>query len=454
MSNLLINVINKINKKNENVPKESKAKILIFSFFLLFVNMMLSTAGCYKGSTSIAAFIGVIITFIIMFFSAQKIEKIEFNKVIMILYYIVGLCFLMSAILHKVVAFVLLALILLVLFPVFYIIFNAKKDYNEFLLLFSKGAKYSYILMIIVSIIISPLSDGQYASFLGNPNGLGAFVSVIFSSMLYLFEIQDNKKDKIINIILLGSIFAFAIFTKSRTTYLCLFFTFIVYLIYLFINKSYAFKDIIIRIFNIFVSAVLSTVIIFMCLTYVNGIILKAEENIFGSSFKVVFDPQSSYNEITDLKSQLSDAKERGKKGIGNNDSLSSGRAEIWSTYLNDLNITGHNADKLHVLYQGGYLEANAHNTYLQIAHSAGIIAGISFIILNVIFAYYLLRVLLKGIKNRFLDKKYLFIGGILISCEITMVLSSVYYPYISSVSLFYYFTIGYLFNKKKYLDI
>ncbi|MGN8914156.1 O-antigen ligase family protein [Anaerofustis butyriciformans] len=454
MSNLLINVINKISNWNQRVSNENKAKILIFSFFLLFVNMMLSTSGVYKGSTSIAAFIGVLITFVIICLSTPKIDKIEFNKTVMILYYIVGICFLMSAILHKVVAFILLALILLFLFPIFYIIFNAKKDYNEFLVLFSKGAKYSYILMIIISIIISPLSDGQYASFLANPNGLGAFVSVMFASLLYLYEIQEDKKDKIINMILIGSIFAFAIFTKSRTTYLCLGFSFMVYLIYLFINKRYTLKNIIMRILKIIVSAVLGTVIMFVCLTYVNGFILKTEENIFGSSFKVVFDPQSSYNEITSLNNQLVGAAERGKKGIGNSDSLSSGRAEIWKTYLNDLNITGHNADKLKVLYQGGYIEANAHNTYLQIAHSGGIIVGISFIILNIMFAYYLFRILFKGIKERYLDEKYLFLGGMLISCEITMVLSSVYYPYISSVSLFYYFIIGYLFNKKKYLDI
>ena len=113
MSNLLINVINKISNWNQRVSNENKAKILIFSFFLLFVNMMLSTSGVYKGSTSIAAFIGVLITFVIMCLSTPQIDKIEFNKAVMILYYIVGLCFLMSAILHKVVAFILLALILL-----------------------------------------------------------------------------------------------------------------------------------------------------------------------------------------------------------------------------------------------------------------------------------------------------------------------------------------------------
>lgn len=454
MNNLLINFINKLNNKNANISNENKSTILIFSFFLLFVNMMLSSAGVYKGSTSIAALIGMLITFLIIYFSSEKIEKIEYNKVVTVLYSIFGLCFLISGLIHRVIAFIIMAFFILCLFPLLYLILNQKKDYNEFLLWISKGAKYSYILMIIVSIIISPLSNGQYASFLGNPNGLGAFISVILVALLYLYEAESNIKSKIINMFLIGSVFAFTIFTKSRTTYLCLIFSFIIYFAYLFINKDYKFKDIVTRVFKIIVSVILSTVILFISLTYINSFILTIERNIFSSTFTVVFDPQSSYNEITNLESQIVGAAQRGQKGIGNSDSLSSGRAEIWRTYLNDLNIMGHNADKLHVPYQGGYLEANAHNTYLQIAHSSGMVGGFSFVLLNFLFAYYLIRILIKSIKERSLKKEYLFLGGMLISCEITMVLSSVYYPYISAVSIFYYFIIGYLFRSKKYLDI
>ena len=118
--------------------------------------------------------------------------------------------------------------------------------------------------------------------------------------------------------------------------------------------------------------------------------------------------------------------------------------------YISKLNLSGHNADKLKVPYQGGYLEANSHNTYLQIAYSAGIIAGLSFIIMNILFLVYLLRIIFYGFKNRKLDINYLFIGSMLIGCEITMVLSSVYYPFISSTSLVYYFVIGYLFKKQE----
>lgn len=453
MGNGLINLLNIISKKNKNVSDKVKAKIITFSFFLLFCNMFLSSLGVYNGSSSVAAIVGIFITFVIIWFFADN--HISFgdliNKPVVILFFLVGIFFLISAVLHKVAAFILISFIFLFVLPVFY--FTVGNDYNNFLYMMSLGARYSYILMLIVSVFISPLSNGQYASFLGNPNGLGAFLSVIFVAVLYLYEINDNKKDRIINMFLIGSIFALCIFTKSRTTYLSLGFSFFIYVIYMIIDRRYNLRALIGRVIKIFVSSFISLILMFSLLTYVSNFILSLEENIFGQSFKIVFNPESSYNEITDLKGQLQGAAERGKKGIGDSNSFSSGRAEIWRTYLNDLNLTGHNADKLKVPYQGGYLEANAHNTYLQIAHSGGVVAGISFVVLNIMFAFYLLKVLFRGIRNRKIDIKYLFVGSMLISCEIIMMLSSVYYPYISAVSVVYYFVVGCFFVKPKCLD-
>ena len=450
LNRIYMNFINYIYEKTRHISEDFKAKIVVFSFFMLFINMFLSTAGVYKGSTSVAALIGVIITFVIILFSvSEKIEKIEINQTLLILLYIISGFFLISGILHRVMAYILCSLIFAVLFPVFYIIFNSENRYSKFLISFNNGIKYSFILLIIVSIFISPLTSGQYASFLANPNGLGAYLTIVLPALLYLFETSGDKTNKILDIILIGCVFALSVFVKSRTTYLSFIFIGIVYILYLFINRINI-KEILFRLFKIILSSVLGTVILFSMLTYVSNFIIGAEKNIFGNSFVVTFKAKSSYREFTSLSEQISSAADRSKKGIADDNTLSSGRAEIWRMYISKLNLTGHNADKLKVPYQGGYLEANSHNTYLQIAYSAGIIAGLSFVIMNILFLVYLLRIIFYGLKNRKLDINYLFISSMLIGCEITMVLSSVYYPFISSTSLVYYFVIGYLFKKQE----
>ena len=454
LDKIYMDFVNYIYKKTRHISEDIKAKIVVFSFFMLFINMFLSTAGVYKGSTSIAAFIGVIITFFIILFGIdKKIENIEINKNLLILLYIVSGFFLISGILHRVIAYILCSLIFAVLLPIFYIIFNNETGYSKFLISFNNGIKYSFILLIIVSIFISPLTSGQYASFLANPNGLGAYLTIVLPALLYLFETGKDKTNKILDLILIGCVFGLSIFVKSRTTYLSFIFIGIVYILYLWINKINL-KEILIRLFKILLSSALGTVILFSMLTYVSNFIISVEKNIFGNSFVVTFKAESSYREFTSLTEQISSAADRSKKGIADDNTISSGRAEIWSMYISKLNLTGHNADKLKVPYQGGYLEANSHNTYLQIAYSAGIIAGLSFVIMNILFLIYLLKIIFYGIKKRNLDIKYLFIGSMLIGCEITMVLSSVYYPYISSISLVYYFVIGYLFNKQDKLNI
>ncbi|EDS71581.1 O-antigen ligase family protein [Anaerofustis stercorihominis] len=443
---IYMNFINYIYEKTRHISEDFKAKIVVFSFFMLFINMFLSTAGVYKGSTSVAALIGVIITFVIILFSvSEKIEKIEINKNLLILLYIISGFFLISGILHRVMAYILCSLIFAVLFPVFYIIFNSENGYSKFLLSFNNGIKYSFILLIIVSVFISPLTSGQYASFLANPNGLGAYLTIVLPALLYLFEAAGDKTNKILNIILIGCVFALSVFVKSRTTYLSFIFIGVVYILYLFINRINI-KEILFRLFKIILSSVLGTVMLFSMLTYVNNFIINIEKNVFGNAFIVTFNDEGKNEGFMTLIEQLNSAADRSKKGITDDNNLSSGRFEIWGKYINNINLLGHPAGKLKVPYQGGYIEANSHNSYLQVAYAAGIIAGLSFFIMNILFLIYLLRIIFKGIKNRNLDIKYLFIGSMLIGCEITMVLSSVYYPYISAISIVYYFVIGFIY--------
>ncbi|MBQ9590234.1 MAG: hypothetical protein IJR29_08640 [Butyrivibrio sp.] len=59
-------------------------------------------------------------------------------------------------------------------------------------------------------------------------------------------------------------------------------------------------------------------------------------------------------------------------------DVLSNGRITIFKSYLNELNLTGH--DSMGALLPNGEVAVHAHNTYLQVAYDNGIFTGIIFV--------------------------------------------------------------------------
>ena len=58
-------------------------------------------------------------------------------------------------------------------------------------------------------------------------------------------------------------------------------------------------------------------------------------------------------------------------------DDYSNGRISIWKTYINELNLTGH--DEMGAVAENGEVLTHAHNVYIQVAYDHGIIAGLLF---------------------------------------------------------------------------
>ncbi len=63
-------------------------------------------------------------------------------------------------------------------------------------------------------------------------------------------------------------------------------------------------------------------------------------------------------------------------------DVISNGRITIFTSYINELNMWGH--DEMGALLPNGEIAVHAHNTYLQVAYDHGIFAGIVFALVNI----------------------------------------------------------------------
>lgn len=94
----------------------------------------------------------------------------------------------------------------------------------------------------------------------------------------------------------------------------------------------------------------------------------------------------------------------------GSDDSdITNGRLYRYIEYIKDLNFTGH--DTMYVEYEDGSRIGHAHNSFLQVAHDQGIIAGIVFIIF---FVWSCLRALRYFFKGRTLTA-YTILPGIML---------------------------------------
>ena len=117
------------------------------------------------------------------------------------------------------------------------------------------------------------------------------------------------------------------------------------------------------------------------------GIIWNVDEKVNPLICKqtgITFDTKEQKSEVAaagDLSSEVKKSYSRMFKGISGNGSFTSGRSEIWGTYLNEVSVRGHAPDYLPVLYRDKIIKANSHNTFIQVAYQAGVVAGICFLI-------------------------------------------------------------------------
>lgn len=132
---------------------------------------------------------------------------------------------------------------------------------------------------------------------------------------------------------------------------------------------------------------------------------------------------------------------------------ISNGRFEIWQAYIKDLNLTGH--EELSVTDENGEVMIHAHNSFLQMAHSFGIIGGVAFLIVCILALVWSVINVLRAGKDEQSCIKYegymiplLFIVGFGVA-SLTEWLSSMMIP----VSMLFWLSIAILSRKPEISD-
>ena len=360
---------------------------------LMVVSNFISNLGLYGGRTSPAILVECCILTIVtvVLYRNHKIS----NKIplfLLIVLWGIGVSFAISGLIYKVPTYLIDAIIFILQLPFFWACVRLK-DIENTVKSFSWSYALCFFICFCISALVSPLTGGQYYGIFNNPNLFGECLTMAVLCIVFLIEQSEfnNKKKVIFLFALFGIAVALIIFTRSRTSILSLALILLVYFIYLLRHKNEILK-------KICILAV--AVIVLLSASY--GMLMKVTPLICKQT-GITFDTKEQKSEVAaagDLSSEVKKSYSRMFKGISGNGSFTSGRSEIWGTYLNEVSVRGHAPDYLPVLYRDKIIKANSHNTFIQVAYQAGVVAGICFLI----FIMYTWIMSIKYIFKRRLD--------------------------------------------------
>lgn len=357
---------------------------------LMVVSNFASNLGLYGGRTSPAILIEcLILTAITVVLYRNHIIRNRIPVFLLVILWGIGVSFAISGIVYRVPTYLIDAIIFIFQFP-FFLACIRLKDLETVVKSFSWSYAICFCICFCISVVISPLTGGQYYGIFNNPNLFGESLTMTVLCIIFLIEqctLSYKKKHRVFLLVLFGIAVALIVFTRSRTSVLSLGLISLVYLIYLIRHKNEIVKRILILVI---------AVAVLLPASY--GMLMKVTPLICEHT-GVTFDTKEQSSEVAtagDLSSEVKKSYSRMFKGLSGNSSFTSGRSEIWATYLSEVSFCGHAPDYLEIVYHGKIIKANSHNTFIQVTYQAGCIAGILFFVFIIGIWVISIRILFK----------------------------------------------------------
>lgn len=416
-----------IGSVSQNISQKHTRILLTFLSVMLFSITWIKQTLVDPNSFKWAVSIGAIITVAILFFIPPKLEKSnnKFNKIYITLIMTIGISFFLNGLYYSVIGYIAIGMLFAIIVPLTHLVVKSGNK-NFFLLMLSEGIIISFIIFTIMSILFAPgFSSRQYTAFIRNSNAVGNFMIIVVAACSFLIYEKLYKNENFwFPLICMSLAIATCFFSQSRTSLLAiigqlLFLQMI--LIPLFKNKYGNLSKAVVKVVYfsliLFVLIFLSISLFYFTMTTIKNEIDKVIPNIYIEDA----DDELDFNEMLDLSGT------RFKKGIDNRsyDSFTSGRITIWNEFYQDISLLGHKDEGKNLAFRGRrYKGTNAHNVYLQVGYSAGVIAGISMLLL-----------MLSIIKDSFIFFFRHFKGALLDSGKVFAIVASIGFFVVSLTS-------------------
>ena len=374
---------------------------------------------------------------LIVFERKGSMKKENINRVFYVLVFLIGVSFLINGLYFKVIGYVAISITFICLIPAlnYYL---TKGDCKRIYSAITDGVIIVFVIVLLISIFMGPiLTSDQYSSVFGNSNILGNFNIITAAAILYKLLYKNKKRAWVILTFLFFLNVSVCIFSNSRTSMIAIDLQYIIYLCII-LRTSLSNNKI-----KVFLKEFLVVTAIMM-ISFCSLFYLLSNEKI-----KVIEFNSTSIS----FRESIETSKNRFSKGLDENasvDAFTSGRIGIWNEYIRDLGIIGHKKESKDIIKPSrAYKDTNAHNVYIQVAYSAGIIAGCAYLMFAVCVFGKSVAYFLICMKNKKCDREVIYAIFVAIGFGITSLTSAGYMIFTYLPATIFWMTSGILFVER-----
>ena len=379
----------------------------------------------------------------VLFSLKKELKPIKFDGVLTVVWLLIGVLIGISGLRFK-LDYLSEAIIFLAAAPVFFVVWG-NLDHSRLMARLSLTCKISFVAYLAVSILFFPVSGVRVTSLIFNPNGTAIYLALVFICLLV--DVLNRRKfcmGMVLEVALLGISGALIYYSASRTGLLAsLLGAGLTVILYLIRHAGQLRRRLLLNVLPIILSIGIffpttiylmqATAVVQKAVHQVVVMMLPEKENteaeIPDQEGDKIPDIQSLDKYVTEVEHRLdTDGKSLAQ--------ISTGRIDIWKTWLRNLKLFGNGAEERFYIERVGRYYQNAHMTILTIGYRSGIICGLLYLLFNILAG---LKSVQFALKNR--DSDYALMPfAVTIVFGVISVLTSVNTPFTMMITMYYYF--------------
>ena len=323
------------------------------------------------------------------------------------------------------------ALLVLAVCPVAYIVWGTT-DQKRLLRLLSRACVTSFLVHMIVSALLVPVEDRQYAGLFNNVNGAGQYLVLVFACLMIECLRQHRRKwVGALCFVWLGMCSALIFYTNSRTGLASAVVAFFVVLgVYLVREWRKAKKEVLLRILCMVLSIAVmlpTTIYLFrggyMVSTWMRDVLTV--ETVTDTD--VNQGGVGSFFEYAKTKTKITDK---------DMDAISTGRTSIWKAYLSHSALFGSDVEESFFVESRNANYSTAHMIWITYAFRHGYVCAAIMLLYTLVMGVLSLVYAWRGRG----DPWSLLPLAITVVFGITSLLASINTPYNYILTIYYYF--------------
>ena len=382
-------------------------------------------------SASINTIIGIIcLTGIIIAGIDSRINEIKSRKWLIYILMLCGIAVFVSGLHHYIsYSYMLMGLSMCFMMPAVFIVWGDNAHMQQLFSMIAYVISVVFIIFVVMNFIAAPVNNpefsiaGRYFGMASDPNGLAKITVTAAICSIYLIILHRGIR-KIPFIIIFLTAAYLTMLTASRTNIIALILVCAVAVIFLIkcyvINRKYSVKKII------------------MCVCAVIAIV-----GVVGIGHNLLM--KDGDDNISTIEMRLSQGiMEDGSIDIN---TLSSGRITIWKYCLSKTSFMGNDVSEGLREESLGMYHDHVHNTVIEFLYRSGIVAGISFLIIEL---YAVIWVFVQIFARRKNSLNEIMAAMLVIAFGVASVFDVVVLPFAKMTVFLFYISLTVVFAKKK----